>query len=197
MFEFLGSFWRQSWLVLVLAAVLGASLAGVDSSLRSRIDQHSRERIERALLEVVPGGVASRPRSIAGRQVFSVHDDAGRLRGWAIPAEGRGFQDRIRVLVGLSPNADAVIGLTILDSHETPGLGDRIQQPDFRRQFIGRSTADPFVRVKPGASAASPIHAVTGATISSQAVIDAVNEQIAAVRQELASIASGPEERTP
>ncbi|RPI81250.1 MAG: FMN-binding protein, partial [Planctomycetaceae bacterium] len=151
------------------------------------IAEHATRRLEQAVLEVVPNGIASAPVTIGGVAMYRVTDSSGALCGWATPAESRGFQDKIRLMVGLSKNGDQVTGLTVLESFETPGLGDRIQQREFREQFIGQSTAQPFARVKPGESAPAPVHAITGATISSQAVINAINSQLFVIREELAA----------
>jgi len=180
------SFLRQSWLVLILASGLSAALAGVDYGLRDRIAENSKHRLEKAVLEVVPKGTVSEPVTIAGVAMYRVKDDSEALLGWATPAEGRGFQDRIRLMIGLSQDGGRVTGLTVLESNETPGLGDRIQRPEFRDQFVGQSTEHPFVRAKPGESAAAPVDAITGATISSQAVIDAINSQLTLIQRELA-----------
>ncbi len=187
MFNPILSFLRQSWLVLGLASGLSAALAGVDFALRDRIAGNSQQRLETAVLDVVPDGASSTPVTIAGVTMYRVTDDSAAVCGWATPADGRGFQDRIRLMVGLSKDGSHVTGLTVLESNETPGLGDRIQQPQFRDQFVGQSTEHPFARVKPGESAPAPVDAITGATISSQAVITAVNSQIALIRQELAA----------
>lgn len=197
MFNPIHSFFRQSWLVLILASGLSAGLAGVDFALRDRIEGNSRQRLESAVLEVVPGGAKSAPVIIAGVAMYRVTDKSGTLCGWATPAEGRGFQDRIRLMVGLSNDGGRVTGLTVLESNETPGLGDRIQQPQFRDQFVGQSTEHPFMRVKPGESAAAPVDAITGATISSQAVINAINSQLTLIRKELAANPDTPAESQP
>lgn len=63
-----------------------------------------------------------------------------------------------------------VIGM---DNTETPGLGTKVQLPDFTDQFLGRA-AEPLT--------IDDIDAVTGATISSKAALAAVNEAIEAYR---------------
>lgn len=191
------SFLRQSWLVLILASGLSAALAGVDYSLRDRIAENSRQRLEMAVLEVVPGGTESEAVDVSGMKMYRVKDNSGEICGWATPAEGRGFQDRIRLMVGLSNDGLQVTGLTVLESNETPGLGDRILQPEFRKQFVGKSTQHPFTRFRPGESAAAPVDAITGATISSEAVIDAVNSQLTLIRDELTSAPNLPAESRP
>ena len=191
------SFLRQSWLVLILASGLSAALAGVDYGLRDRIAENSRQRLETAVLEVVPGGIVSEPVEVAGVKMYRVRDDSGAVCGWGTTAEGRGFQDRIRLMIGLSQDGGRVTGLTVLESNETPGLGDRIQQPEFRNQFVGTSTEHPFTRSRPGVSASAPVDAITGATISSDAVIKAINSQLNFVGKELTSNPSTPAESRP
>lgn len=197
MFNPILSFLRQSWLVLILASGLSAGLAGVDFALKDRISANSRQRLEKAVLEVVPDGILFAPVTIAGVAMYRVTDDSGALCGWATPADGRGFQDRIQLMVGLSTDGGRVTGLTVLESNETPGLGDRIQRPDFCNQFIGQSTEHPFERVRPGESVAAPVDAITGATISSQAVINAINHQLTLIRKDLAAHADIPAESRP
>lgn len=203
MFAVLKTFVRQTWLVLGLACGLSAALAAVDAALRERIADQARQRLEQTVLQVVPGGTTARAVTIAEQTVYRVEDAAGNVRGWATVAEGRGFQDRIRVLVGLSADGRTVTGLTILDSSETPGLGDRIQQPAFRDQFTGQPSDRPFARAGASGAAGSAtqdvtgIHAVTGATISSLAVINAVNEQLGRIRDNLPGQAASGEETSP
>jgi electron transport complex protein RnfG len=71
-----------------------------------------------------------------------------------------------------------VLGLSILVSKETPGLGDRIQSAGWRAQF--RQRPAPLIGVKKGsASDPSAVDLITGATISSRAVVGAVNKSVA------------------
>ena len=51
-----------------------------------------------------------------------------------------GYQDVIRVLYGYSFDTEAIIGIRVLESKETPGLGDKIEtDPDFLGQLEARS----------------------------------------------------------
>ncbi len=169
---------KQSWLVLVLSGVLGASLAAVDRSLQGRIQRNAQERLERAILEVVPSGTASEETKLDGQLAYRVTNQSGQVVGWAVSAETMGFQDKIRVLVGLSADGSEITGVQILSSLETPGLGDKIKTLEFRGQFAGKKTSEPLQVVKGGPSAANSIDAITGATISSRAVTRAVNQAV-------------------
>ena len=111
-------------------------------------------------------------------EIFSGYDASGQLVGYAIPGAGPGFQDTIRLLYGYIPEKREITGMEILESRETPGLGDKIyKDPAFVANFDSLSI-DPEIRaVKKGKrSAANEIDAITGATISSKAVVRIINE---------------------
>ena len=59
--------------------------------------------------------------------VFAGYDDNDQLVGLAIEAQAMGYQDVIRLIYGYSFEAQAIIGIRVLESRETPGLGDRIE----------------------------------------------------------------------
>ncbi len=172
-------YWRDSWLVLALALGFGLALAAVERAIRPRIEEHARARLEEAVLEVVPGGAAVEPRSVDGRGVHEVFAASGAPAGWAFAAEAPGFQDRIRVMIGVDPEAARVVGLAVVECRETPGLGDRIREREFRDRFAGRTAAPPL-----------GVDAITGATISSEAVVRAVEVELertgGAIRREVA-----------
>lgn len=175
-------YFQQAWLVLGLAVVLGSALAMVDHSLQPRIQENARRSLEAAVLEVVPGGSESTEQDLEGHVVYRVSNDAGETVGWAVPAQNMGFADKIQLLVGVSADARTITGLAILSSTETPGLGDKIRDEEFRSQYAGKPASAELSVVKPGQTAAQPIHAITGATISSKAVTEAVNRRLAEVR---------------
>jgi electron transport complex protein RnfG len=92
-----------------------------------------------------------------------------------------GYQDVIAVLYGYSFAEDAIVGIRVLESKETPGLGDKIfkDQPWVDQFFAGPQT--PLIPVKPGAGKGRPgeIDTITGATISSKAIMAIINNSIA------------------
>ena len=84
-----------------------------------------------------------------------------------------------------------ITGIFVLDQKETPGLGNKIVTDEWRGQFIAKSTAVPLTAVKSKASAESEIDAITGATISSKAVTDAINAAVKDLRKPLSDKAKG------
>lgn len=121
------------------------------------------------------------------RVVYAGYAADGTLVGFAIQAQGMGYQDVISVLYAYSPGENAVTGFRVLESRETPGLGDKIDvDPGFLANFVRLTvelTADltavlhPIESVKHGEKSASwQIDAITGATVSSVAVAKILRE---------------------
>jgi Na+-translocating ferredoxin:NAD+ oxidoreductase subunit G len=160
------------------------------------IERNKAEALERAIFHVLPGATerATFEISDAGgvtpfagkptgdRQLIYVgYDDQGQLVGVAIEAAGQGFQDIIRLLYGYSPERQQVVGMEVLESKETPGLGDKIIKDarfvanfsalDVSLDAAGKALQHTVVAVKNGKKT-SPweIDGITGATISSVAV---------------------------
>ena len=114
-----------------------------------RIARNQAEALERAIFQVLPETVSTRsfapegesfaPADQGATDGFLIHAgyrDDGSLVGVAIEAAGMGYQDTIRTLYGYSLEHDAIIGFRVLESRETPGLGDRIETEDsFLRQL--------------------------------------------------------------
>jgi len=96
----------------------------------------------------------------------------GEVIGYAFIATGQGYGGEITILVGL--NTDFTIkGITIIENTETPGLGTKIIENSFTGQFAGLSSGDVSLTKEGG-----EIDAITGATISSKAVTDAVQKEM-------------------
>jgi Na+-translocating ferredoxin:NAD+ oxidoreductase subunit G len=110
--------------------------------------------------------------------IFGGYDQSGKLVGYAIPGAGPGFQDTIRLLYGYLPSKRQVSGMEILESRETPGLGDKIYKDLAFVSSFEALAIDPEIRaVKKGKrTTANEIDAITGATISSKAVVRIINE---------------------
>ena len=135
----------------------------------------------------------------AGRS-FAGYDEAGALLGFAIPAEGAGFQDTIKLIYGYDVGARRVVGMEVLESRETPGLGDKIlKDRSFLENFRNLSVEPEVVVVKTGRTRDNEVDSISGATISSRAVvriINAANERwidpVAALAETAGSV-RGPE----
>ncbi len=162
-----------------------------------RITRNKAEFLEKAIFQVLPGASTRASFLVTDNYqiepfegepkgehlVYAGYDDEDRLVGVALEARGKGFQDTIVLIYGWSPEREHVIGMEVLESKETPGLGDKIlHDPEFRANFEaldvaltedGSGIQNPIVAVKYGQKEqAWQIDGITGATISSKAVGD-------------------------
>lgn len=104
----------------------------------------------------------------------------GSVRGAYVTEEGgrvievaaTGYGGEFLVTVGVSPDG-AITGVSIGENQETVGLGKNAEKPEFTNQFLQKN--DRIEVVKSGASG-NQIDALTGATITTRAVAEAVNE---------------------
>lgn len=111
--------------------------------------------------------------------VYLGYDADGSPIGYAIVAGEPGFQDIIRLIFGYDHSDGKVLGMKVLESKETPGLGDKIEKDtNFVGQFHGVLT--PLLGVKARDASGDPheIDMITGATISSRTIIRTINNAI-------------------
>jgi len=177
---------------LGLAGLLsGLIIVSVFKATQPTIVAYQTKALRQAVLKVLPG--TTQMQRLVYREgrllvketedqdeeaLFGGYDAQGRLLGYAIPSAGSGFQDTIRLIYGFRPATRRVVGMEILESRETPGLGDKIYKDvifvaDFRSLAI-----DPQIEaVKRGTKAAvNQVNAITGATVSSKAVVRIINQ---------------------
>jgi electron transport complex protein RnfG len=192
---FANSHLAQAWLVLLLVLVFGAALAAVQVNLSGVI---SRNRLNETL-ERVPELVSGKGSDVsvrAGGLTVQQGDTVRYYRlflvsrktapaGWVVKAGGQGYADRIELLAGFDPSLETISGIFILDQKETPGLGNKITSAEWRSQFAGKKTGRPLAVVKTSSNAAHTIDAISGATISSRAVVTIVNRIAGDLRERL------------
>lgn len=165
-----------------------------------RVTMLKAEALEKAIFKVLPGAETKQTFVIrddkivpmtdekdVGRKIYAGYDKEGQLVGLAIEASGMGYADVIRILYGYDPEKEQIIGFHVLESKETPGLGDKIEKEDtFLANFDALDVAltendndvkNAIMTVKSGEKE-NPweIDGITGATISSRAIGDMLRE---------------------
>lgn len=160
-----------------------------------RIEKNKAEALEKAIFQVIPGITKKKTFRVTGdnqiaeakgedgtgQLVYAGYNDQNELVGLAIEAAGMGYADIIRILYGYNPDKQVVFGFNVMESKETPGLGDKIEKdPRFTSNFEALDVAldtemesleNRVVTVKQGEKE-NPweIDGITGATISSRAI---------------------------
>jgi len=114
------------------------------------------------------------------KRVYAGYNEAGEPVGVALSRGESGFQDIVSVIFGVDPVSRKLSGMKVLESKETPGLGDKIfkDQAWVDQFFAGPEV--PLLPVKAGAGKGAPneVDTITGATISSKTVIRIINNAI-------------------
>lgn len=171
---------------LLLVVVYGLTLPAIEANRQRDLEAaigevlKGPERYE--TLYVVKGALVARPPE--GPEVARVErvylglGPGGQRLGFAFVAGEPGFQDVVSLIFGYDAAARQVLGMKVLESKETPGLGDKIAlDPAFLGQF--RGVPVPLIGVKAGKkSKPGEIDMITGATISSKAVIRIINNTL-------------------
>lgn len=158
-----------------------------------RIERLRAEALEQAIFKVIPG--ITKTKKFQRNQdntftevtsvdktkqiVYAGYNDKDEFMGIAVEAAGQGYADIIRVLYGYNPETEKIIGFYVLESKETPGLGDKIEKDqNFLDNFSSLDVSldkskikNKVATVKQGAKTnAWEIDGITGATISSRAI---------------------------
>ena len=107
-------------------------------------------------------------------EVVDAKDASGNNVGRVITATSKdGYNGTVQLSVGIKSDG-TVVGITFLTLAETPGLGMRAREKDFYSQYANKNTKE-FKLVKGSASGDNEIAAISGSTITSSAVTNAVN----------------------
>ena len=111
------------------------------------------------------------------RDCMTVCDASGATIGYALSVATSGKVGEIVTAVCYSTDG-TVLGIKILESSETAGLGSKAEEPEFTDMFANKAVKQ-FKTVKSAASADGEITAISGATITTDAVVKAANAAIA------------------
>ena len=177
----------QAWLILALAICFGAALSGIELALAETIEENKRNETYGQIDKLVRSPWWDATAKWAadndktkewvtkdGHLAYKAFDADRTHRGWVIKASGAGYADKIEVLIGLDAAGEKILGLYVLDQKETPALGNRIKEPEWREKFVGRETTRLIVVSKASEKAANiannSVQGLTGATVSSKAV---------------------------
>jgi electron transport complex protein RnfG len=193
------SAWSMYRAIVGIGALCALLIVTVYQTTAARIAENQARFLALAVAEVLPAAQSTLAVDLSedGRlveateapalPVFLGYDANAELVGAVVTAQGMGYQDNIRALYAYSFELDAIVGFKVLDSKETPGLGDKVEtEPHFIANFEkldatlssdGESLLHPIVTVKQGEKTeAWQVDGITGATITSEAIGNFLND---------------------
>ncbi len=211
----------------LIAMFAGLSVVLVYQYTDPIIKEKERLALEQAVFRVIPGidqekarrvsfaldgdGLVRLDETASGEaDLFAVYEGSSKLAGIALQGAAQGYQDVVRTLFAYDPGCACIVGLTIMKSTDTPGMGDKKTvegNAGFMANFEALSvelTADkssvahPIETVKHGTKTQPwEVDAISGATITSRAIGKGLHEttvtMVPLIAQHLSEIESPPE----
>lgn len=172
-------------LILLIITSIAAVILGISNDITSEIIADVRaEASNEARLEVLPQ--ADKFEALSEEEFNKIKSNNDKvleiyggykgdnLVGYAIKTATPGYGGDIEVITGLSLEGK-VTGIKVVNHAETPGLGANATKPEFQGQYKNKPVDKEIVVVKSAPSNDNEIQALTGATISSNAVTNGVN----------------------
>jgi electron transport complex protein RnfG len=165
---------RLTVTLLLITGIVAAALAGVNAITKDAIAANQEKKTQDALAVVLPG--------VQGLSKQAVAADAGIVsevyasgNNYAVKVLPGGFDGEITMMVGIVDGK--VTGISVISHTETPGLGavaaaKNAKGEAFRGQFVGQSGE---------LAVGDQIDAMSGATITSNAVVTGVNAALSYV----------------
>jgi len=169
--------WRMSLLLMAVCAIAAGCLSYVYSLTKPRIEKQAELEKIQALKEVMPDATRFDTDTVPDRWIAYKGD---RKIGFVIEVSASGYGGPIRIIFGVDENKK-ITKIKILQQNETPGLGARIKEDKFLAQFCGKGKGE--ARLKKDDALNGKIDALSGATISSRAVADAVEKGLLELEQ--------------
>ncbi len=165
---------KPTLVLFVICVVVSAALAGTNLLTKDRIKLLEAQNAE-----------ASRKIVLPTAETFESQDDGAYytglsgsdLVGYVFETGASGYGGTVSVMTGIDVDGN-ITGVVILSHDETPGLGANAEKPDFLNQYLQPAPEGGLSVVKYQTPAEGQIEAMTGATVTSTAVTNAVNQAI-------------------
>ena len=190
-------FIQQSWLLLVTSFLFGLLIAVADAAWSAKIEQNKAEKLRGLMASLISDAnsfeLAIQEANLPGDKgrmiktdIYKALDKQGNCAGFAFIAAGAGFADKIELVVAVDAKCEKLLSFNVLSSNETPGFGNKMKNDSFRNQFKG-APAGKLLLVKIGDAGKidNEIVAISGATVTSTAVINIFNKSVISVKEQL------------
>jgi len=163
---------RIGGVLLLISAVIAVMLAFVNAATVDRIAENELKRTMEAIEGIFPDadGVSELDGDF-GETVGTVYEirSGADFAGYCVTVSPKGFKDAVVMMVGILPDG-SVAGVRVTTHSETPGLGSKVCEESYLDRYIGKGTSG---------SVNGEVDAITGATITSKAVMAGINTALA------------------
>ena len=169
-------------MLFVIAAVCTALLAGTNLLTKDKIAEiavQTEMKAKSAVFESAKSFSDEKNVTVNDKEYvyYDALDEKGNVMGYVFSVTVKSYGGDLSAMVGISSETDKITGVEITAISDTPGLGMKVDSSDFLSQYIDRSGN---ISVNKNEKTDTEIQAVSGATISSKAVTEAVNQAFSA-----------------
>ncbi|HCT62590.1 MAG TPA: hypothetical protein DIC19_00605 [Erysipelotrichaceae bacterium] len=151
---------------LALVSALAGGILGYVNALTSPIIEEQKIAAVKASLQAIFTGTNDFKEisfEDASGDVINAYEAVG--AGYAFNVEVQGYKDVIRFIVGID-NSGKIVGLEVNYVNDTPGLGSKVAEPEFINSIVGKQVD-------------ASLDVISGATISSNAVMKGIDSAAA------------------
>ncbi|MDD5706217.1 MAG: FMN-binding protein [Kiritimatiellae bacterium] len=180
---------RTVLFMLALTLVFGAAVSALHVFTQPLVERNATLFLKRAVRAAAglpgigdpelqawfAGSVRGLPQGDREPAFYRVSSEAGEAVAYVFVRAGAGLWGQITAAIGIDAGLGGFTGLSIVEQNETPGLGARIAEPWFVGQVRGKRSPLRLVPEKTNSADPQELDAVTGATITSTAVLDLLN----------------------
>ena len=185
----------QAAVLTAITLIAGLALSGVYGLTKDSIEEQNAAKERAAYAAVCPGAETFESIDAAKAAIEELGEDSygsdfgrvsindaavgkdasGNIVGYVVSVTSHdGFDGDVTLSLGISADG-ATQGISFTELNETAGMGMRADEPEFKDQFNGRSVSRFTLNKAGGSTAEDEINSVSGASITSGAVVNAVN----------------------
>lgn len=171
--------------ILILGSVSASLLLGVRNYTYPRIERHEEVMLKSTVLKAA--GIEYDEKKLD--EAFNRNIRAAEKDGliyylspeglYIFEFEGRGLWGMIKGAITLRRDLKTIENINIISQEETPGLGGRISERSFLEQFKGKRVfPELYLALRQKATRDNEVDSITGASMTSQALIKMINETV-------------------
>lgn len=166
-------------ILLIITSIAGFALGLANNATAEAIAQNSKINKDDLKL-ILPNADSIKtsdlePTGIV-KEILEAYNGS-ELAGYVLKVAPKGFHGEIDMMVAID-NDGKQTGIKVISQSETPGVGSKIELPDFQEKFRDKNTDKLIKVVKTAPSNPNEVEGISGATISSNAVATGANEAI-------------------
>lgn len=186
-----GASFKASISITLTALISGFALSFLNSALADDIATNQLKATLEAVSLVIPNAKeVGEPIEDGEVSYYIGRNDSGEVVGYAFRISEVGYAGDVPVMIGYNSSLSKITTIAPLDNSETPNIGSKIADEPFRSSFDGGASSINYTIVKAATTdvESGVINAITGATVSSGAVVSAINKANAYIAENESSI---------